>query len=407
MIIKCEKCHTKFRLDNSRVTDRGVKVRCTKCKHVFRVHKENAEELLSQPGATLADFSSPVEGEVPISSADERLILDESAPVATESFQVSPIAAASADSIEFDPSFFDTPETSFPADDLAANDNRNVPAVADDTSFAGGEIDFSAEDMFGAVVESVPETQGDAPFNLGEIDFGDELTAVAVQQVNSEELKPSQESSFAPQAETEEKLVEDVSSPSFLHEGPASFQQDLPPLSTSSRRKQSPLFVGIIVLVLLLIIAVLGYLGFSSLSTPKEAVVTESGKIGVRSVTAAYIKNDKVGELLVISGEALNEYPKARAALQVKVALFDATGQAVTTKSAYCGNPLTGEQLKSLPVEKIEAAMANQFGDSLANMEVNPGKAIPFVVVIANIPDGAKDFSVQSAGSTVAAGKQQ
>jgi hypothetical protein len=51
--------------------------------------------------------------------------------------------------------------------------------------------------------------------------------------------------------------------------------------------------------------------------------------------------------------------------------------------------------------------MANQFGDSLANMEVAPGKAIPFVVVLANLPKGAKDFAVESAGSTVATGKQQ
>jgi hypothetical protein len=111
--------------------------------------------------------------------------------------------------------------------------------------------------------------------------------------------------------------------------------------------------------------------------------------------------------LLVISGVAFNGYPKPRAALQVKVDLYDAAGQVVATKSAYCGNPLTDEQLETLPLEKIEATMANQFGDSLANMEVTAGKAISFVVVLANLPKGVKDFSVQSAGSTVATGKQQ
>ena len=49
--------------------------------------------------------------------------------------------------------------------------------------------------------------------------------------------------------------------------------------------------------------------------------------------------------------------------------------------------------------------MANQFGDSLVNMEVAPGKTIPFVVVLAAVPKGAKDFAVQPTGSTVAAGK--
>lgn len=37
MIIQCDKCSTKFRLDDSRVTGNGVRVRCTKCQNVFIV----------------------------------------------------------------------------------------------------------------------------------------------------------------------------------------------------------------------------------------------------------------------------------------------------------------------------------------------------------------------------------
>lgn len=37
MIIQCDKCSTKFRLDDSKVTGGGVKVRCTKCQNVFIV----------------------------------------------------------------------------------------------------------------------------------------------------------------------------------------------------------------------------------------------------------------------------------------------------------------------------------------------------------------------------------
>lgn len=37
MIIQCDKCSTKFRLDDSRVTGNGVRVRCTKCQSVFIV----------------------------------------------------------------------------------------------------------------------------------------------------------------------------------------------------------------------------------------------------------------------------------------------------------------------------------------------------------------------------------
>ena len=48
MIIQCEQCQTKFRLDDSRVKNAGVKVRCAKCKHIFTVKKE-LPDTLSQP----------------------------------------------------------------------------------------------------------------------------------------------------------------------------------------------------------------------------------------------------------------------------------------------------------------------------------------------------------------------
>lgn len=44
MIIQCEQCKTRFKLDESRVKDTGVKVRCSKCKHTFIVKKEVSEE---------------------------------------------------------------------------------------------------------------------------------------------------------------------------------------------------------------------------------------------------------------------------------------------------------------------------------------------------------------------------
>jgi hypothetical protein len=126
----------------------------------------------------------------------------------------------------------------------------------------------------------------------------------------------------------------------------------------------------------------------------------------VRAVNGFFVKNRQAGDLLVITGEAVNGFGKPRAAIKVKGMVYGANGQVLATKSAYCGNPLTKEQLAGMPLEKIEAAMANQFGDSLANLEVAPGKAIPFVIVIAQPPAEAKEYGVEPEGSTVATGKQ-
>lgn len=485
MIIQCEKCQTRFRLDDSRVTDKGVKVRCTKCKHVFRVQKEVTEAVLFESAMAGLAAGAAQDAAVAVFPADRtfadepgafedtsiRSDLADASPFEASSFGATTFkdasdkdsgrvsegatfeAGESATGGVFDFSSFDFDDTAAEPDAPPAAampvDDFTIDSVAESTPSASRNVvpqglDFSDDDMFGTVVQSSPEatndtisfdfegdsfaesmemggqdssgkgdtlfsldTPGDAPFNLGEIDFGDELTSVAVQQVNPEDLKPSQEILFAPLAEARIKAADADSARAFPGGDSSGDLGELPPLSIASRRKQSPLFSALISLVALLLVAALGYFGYTTFSAPKETVAIERGKISVRAVTAAFIDNAEAGELLVISGEALNEYSKPRAALQLKVDLFDAAGQSIASKSAYGGNPLTEEQLSSLPLDKIEAAMANQFGDSLANMEVPPGKTIPFVVVLANLPEGVKDYAVQSVGSTVATGGNQ
>ncbi len=39
MIVKCDQCQTRFKIPDEKVTEKGVKVRCTKCQHTFRVKR--------------------------------------------------------------------------------------------------------------------------------------------------------------------------------------------------------------------------------------------------------------------------------------------------------------------------------------------------------------------------------
>src|SRR6476469_9541099 len=43
MIVKCGSCQTRFKIPDEKVTDKGVKVRCTKCQNTFRVTKADAQ----------------------------------------------------------------------------------------------------------------------------------------------------------------------------------------------------------------------------------------------------------------------------------------------------------------------------------------------------------------------------
>ena len=508
MIIQCEQCQAKFRLDDSKVTDRGVKVRCAKCKHVFTVTREQpAVESLdfgpspvqdSAPPPEEVSFATPppqqpqveepasefqFDTDSPEESADSTFRMESSsfetsvsdsafATPGSDEFSLSSLEGDEGFSVERDASLSAHSEVDFggfdfgdsgggdadktmiappasadlgdetmiqqprpPAppvieasqgpvfsDDDIFGAATSPPAAApvDSTSFDFGTGSFTdSVDIGGAADEQkgaslLPDAASDASFGLGSLggfDSGDEPASVPAPQVEPDALRPSPEIPSPAPVVTQEKPepvvdndFEKIPPPPDVEEAA---QDDLPPLTITSRRKQSSLFVGLLAVLVLLVVGVIGYLGFSSFSDDKDKVAEVVGKISVRAVKASYVNNAILGPMLVISGEAVNEYPKSRAALQVKGMIFDAKGQTLVSKSAFAGNLLTDEQLATLPLDKIEAAMANQFGDSLANLEVSPGKKLSFMIVIATPPKEGKDFGVEPTGSTVAAGKQQ
>lgn len=48
MIVKCEQCQTRFKIPDEKVTEKGVKVRCTKCQHTFRVKRDGTSAATGQ-----------------------------------------------------------------------------------------------------------------------------------------------------------------------------------------------------------------------------------------------------------------------------------------------------------------------------------------------------------------------
>jgi len=499
MIIQCDHCSAKFRMDDSKLANGPVKVRCAKCKEVFVVRKEEeADESFQSPADFGVAASSPAPsgidrehgGGTPSEGsggADEfSFNMDEPSPPAAAGFQAasgtefgssdefdwkqsdSGIGAGASDEFnmedfsaagipqegspsgesmpgEFD--FGDLPQT----DSFAASQTvlpGGTPPASDDFAIDFGEISFSDkpadkepesfdfsftpdEPLTETTQETTPESflssassAGDfelsfdvepqekgaapaveepaadaAPF--GDFDFGDVGEQEAVKQAAPPAPKVS---AFAGLPVTEE---ESVAEPDL---------SDLPPSSLTSRKKRGSLFPVLVIIGAILLIVALAGSGVYFFGGPKAFSKVglgflvewygqtggEEGDIVLRNVKAEYVASKESGELFVVRGEALNNYKKPRASIQVKVALLGQGGASLKTKTAFCGNPLSNEQLISLPMAKIEEAMNNQFGDSLANLGVKPGNAIPFVVVVSEIPKEAVDYSVQVGGSTVA-----
>ncbi|HSJ99542.1 MAG TPA: zinc-ribbon domain-containing protein, partial [Myxococcota bacterium] len=61
MIVRCERCETRFKLDESRLPARGARVRCSRCKHAFFVTPPGAakEEIVHEVAAAAARAPAP------------------------------------------------------------------------------------------------------------------------------------------------------------------------------------------------------------------------------------------------------------------------------------------------------------------------------------------------------------
>lgn len=60
MIVQCEKCKTKFRLDESLLKEKGSKVRCSVCSHVFMVYPPESSSTEPSPGQWDEEFQETV-----------------------------------------------------------------------------------------------------------------------------------------------------------------------------------------------------------------------------------------------------------------------------------------------------------------------------------------------------------
>jgi hypothetical protein len=104
------------------------------------------------------------------------------------------------------------------------------------------------------------------------------------------------------------------------------------------------------------------------------------GYIAVEKVRGYYLENAKSNKIFVIEGQAVNHWKESRSFINVKGILLDAKGEKVGEKVVYCGNILSEKDLKELDREAIEKSLSSQFGISFSNLNIPPGKFVPFMI---------------------------
>jgi predicted Zn finger-like uncharacterized protein len=429
MIITCTECQTRFRLADEKLKPGGTKVRCSVCQQIFTVFPPAAapaaepvaasnlgdrEQPPSTTAATAERFAAEAPSAAPGAPAFGEALgagpgfggPDDMAGAGGEpGATTGPDALSFTEGTDEDADQFDFGEqpdaaegiTSFGFDEEpSATDSplATEPVFGDEwaASWDQPEAESSAFDFDAPSFETGTATteinRGEAGLSFDEIEFshpgGGETAAIST---------PPEQAA----APTPITPAPPISRP--VPSRPRSEEFPPPPARSTMAR-------NVVVLLLLILCGIGGYFYFvadgrqmferllTQLSGSEPAVPVEQ-RIGLEIAGSSYVQNQEAGQLLIIQGSAINHFAGARSAITVKGVIQDATGKVLQQQTVFCGNYLDEEQLRTLKYVQIEEAMNNQFGNSLSNMNIKSGTAIPFTIVFRNVPKELANINVE------------
>ena len=337
------------------------------------------------------------------------------------------------DDTQFSPgesdSDFEADFTSTPSPGIAASEDLNpfdTVTTESGFTFSGGESldDLSWDEPEPAAITPPPSvaaetTPQDNSFDFSSFSFDEVETSAAAEEKSSEEEEVVQNDS------TIELAAGDNSSSVRTDTTYSSGYEESQPLPLASERKESTprstrplrprvrpkkkgagrLILKMIMLILLALAATYGFMYRDQIKKTYSHLVNRfiekqtrmdiSGSIKPVKLRGSYVVNNLEGELFVIHGEVVNEFKNLRSSVLVKGTIFGDNGVVLQSQSAYSGNPLKESSLKSLSFKEIRNVMSNELGESLVNLNIAPGKSIPFTIVFDKAPKNIKEFSVE------------
>jgi predicted Zn finger-like uncharacterized protein len=344
MIIECEKCKSRFNLDESLLKQEGSKVKCSTCENVFVAYP-------SEP--------TPVEGPPPDESLDEAF-------EETVALDSPPVLEEEAE-----------PEVEPEAEPEAEAEPTEEEIGADfDMAFDEGMEEETVQTM-------------------------------SPDQIPEEEEMPDGEEVMERAAEIGEQLTEDEPEEEFEEE-PEEGDEAVPSEKEPGRSMLFPVILGIVLLLLGGAVAVIflapdlipDSLSFIKQTKKEEPADMGNRRLSFKAVTGSFIESDNAGQLFVIKGMVTNKYPKGRSFILTKGSLLDDKGRVVKKKMAYAGNTFTENQIKEMSLEEIDKGLKNRLGKGRVNFNIKPDGTIPFMIVFSGLPDNLSEFTVEAVSSS-------
>lgn len=133
-------------------------------------------------------------------------------------------------------------------------------------------------------------------------------------------------------------------------------------------------------------------------AAPKASPVTAGGGINFTEVKERFTKSTASGDLLVISGLAVNEYEYPVGRVKLRGKILDNTGKLLGEIETFAGNLLTDEEMNRLSDKEILAELQRPEGSDMPNTSIRSRASIPFMIVFMNPPKEVDEFIIELVG---------
>jgi predicted Zn finger-like uncharacterized protein len=399
MIVTCPNCETSYNLPDEKVPASGAKVKCSKCAHVFKVEPpaspEEAVEALLEDRDNGAGVDAGEAFDETFDDVAAGAAAQPEAPAEEPGEPESPVPDPADEVVEEMPG----------EDDLFGSDEEPEAAEAkeEDDLFADmGDEDDESDDLFAD--EGEDEDADDLFADQGEEDDGD-----LFEDADDGEDDDG-EALFAEDKDEDEDLADGLG---------GSLELDSEP-EPANRKTMGCLIVLLVLVVgigaavyfrvwtyagvdladMLKNVPFVGQLfmeetGGGEETAPGESPAERVRKIELKNVKQYYVANEKVGNLFVVEGKAVNKFSKPKERIKVEVILYDEANNILTSQAFLCGNVLSQFQLQVQTEQEIKDGLASDVGILSNNTFIRPGASTPFMAVFFKPPEGVKEFMVK------------
>ncbi|MFP4658448.1 MAG: DUF3426 domain-containing protein [Desulfonatronovibrionaceae bacterium] len=132
-----------------------------------------------------------------------------------------------------------------------------------------------------------------------------------------------------------------------------------------------------------------------SITSSEKAGESSIENIHLENVRQYFVSNEKIGQVFVIEGKAVNRFEDPKGLIKLRAVLYDDNGEEVQSKDFFCGNNVSLFQLQVSTQEELESSLNARVGVITNNSHIGSDQSTPFMVAFYSPPDEVKEFGLE------------